>query len=127
MTQVVCEAYLVGWFGEERKGKKMAKISCNYRGGTDNFFMRPLEGVTLTVDSDAMAIMGYYDRIRVPMPKAEGTDYRASKQKPPFAKRTNGITIVQPDGPSFTIDGHMIRSDSHFIIIMFIFEICVFI
>ncbi|RWR77716.1 primary amine oxidase [Cinnamomum micranthum f. kanehirae] len=109
MTQVVCEIYLVGWFGEVRKGKRMAKITCNYRGGTDNFFMRPLEGVTVTVDLDAMAITGYYDRIRVPIPKAEGTDYRASKQKPPFAKPTNGITVVQPDGPSFTIDGHMIR------------------
>ncbi|RWR77717.1 primary amine oxidase [Cinnamomum micranthum f. kanehirae] len=109
MTQVVCHAYSVGWFGEEREGKRMAKISCNYRGGTDNFFMRPLEGVTVTVDLDAMAILGYYDRIRVPMPKAEGTDYRASKQKPPFAKRTNGMTVVQPHGRSFTIDGHMIR------------------
>ncbi|RWR77715.1 Copper amine oxidase [Cinnamomum micranthum f. kanehirae] len=109
ITQVVCETFLPGWFGEERKGKRMAKVMCYYRGGTDNFFMRPLEGVTVTVDLDAMAIMGYYDRIRVPMPKAEGTDYRASKQKPPFAKRTNGITVVQPDGPSFTIDGHMIR------------------
>ncbi|XXG56451.1 hypothetical protein AAC387_Pa03g3859 [Persea americana] len=109
LTQVVCESFLVGWFGEERRGKRMAKIMCYYRGGTDNFYMRPLEGVTVTVDLDAMAIMGYYDRIRVPMPKAEGTDYRASKQKPPFAKRTNGITVVQPDGPSFTIDGHMIR------------------
>lgn len=124
VAQVVCEAFLIGWFGEKRKERRMARILCYYRGGTDNIYMRPLEGVTVTVDLDAMAVSGFNDRIRVPMPKAEGTDYRASKQRPPFAPRTNGVTVVQPNGPSFTINGHMIRFAFLFIIyIIVLFEI----
>lgn len=112
IAKVVCETFLVGWFGE-RKEKRVAKIRCFYRHGTDNIYMRPLQGVLVTVDLDEIVILGFKDRIRTPMPKAEGTDYRASKQRPPFAPRTNGMTIVQPDGPSFTIDGHMIRLSFH--------------
>ncbi|KAE8077022.1 hypothetical protein FH972_015631 [Carpinus fangiana] len=45
----------------------------------------------------------------VPVPKAEGTDYRASTQQPPFGPHPNGATFGQPDGPGFKIDGHNIR------------------
>ena len=62
------------------------------------------------VDLDEMKIVEYNDRLRVPMPKAEGTKYRESKQKPPFGPRLNGAALVQPDGPGFKIDGHTVRS-----------------
>lgn len=45
----------------------------------------------------------------VPMPKAAGTDYRASVQKPPFGARLSAVTVEQPDGPSFEIHGHSVR------------------
>jgi hypothetical protein len=72
--------------------------------------VRPLEGITLVVDLDEMKIVEYYDRFIVLVPKAEGTDYRASKQKPPFGPRLNGAALVQLDGPGFKIDGHTVRS-----------------
>ncbi|GMY27430.1 amine oxidase [copper-containing] alpha 2, peroxisomal-like [Fagus crenata] len=55
-----------------------------------------------------MKIVEYYDRFIVPVPKAEGTNYRASKQKPPFSPLLNGAALVQPDGPGFKIDGHTV-------------------
>ncbi|MGV7994865.1 hypothetical protein PJP12_29795, partial [Mycobacterium kansasii] len=70
---------------------------------------RPLEGITLIVDYDAMEITEYSDRLRIPVPKADGTDYRASVQKPPFPPESKYITVVQPDGRSFEINGHMVR------------------
>lgn len=45
----------------------------------------------------------------IPVPKADGTDYRESEQKPPFGPQLKGIAFVQLDGPNFVIDGHSIR------------------
>ncbi|GMY27428.1 amine oxidase [copper-containing] alpha 2, peroxisomal-like [Fagus crenata] len=107
LSDVVCSDYSVGWFGEV-ESKRVLKLLCFYIDGSVNLYVRPLEGITLVVDLDEMKIVEYYDRFIVPVPKAEGTDYRASKQKPPFGPRLNGAALVQPDGPGFKIDGHMV-------------------
>ena len=62
----------------------------------------------MTVDLEEMEITGFWDRITVPMLKADGTDYRELEQKPPFGPHLNGITVVQLDGPSFQIEGHRV-------------------
>lgn len=89
--------------------KRIVKVQCFYLDGSLNYYMRPVEGVIVIVDLDEMKIVGFRDRYRVPMPKASGTEYRASKLKPPLLPPLNGIKMVQPDGPSFKIDGHSIR------------------
>ncbi|CAL5416095.1 unnamed protein product [Camellia sinensis] len=107
LEEVVCGSFTVGWFGEERTNR-VVRVMCYYLDGTVNLYMRPIEGMTVTVDLEMMKIKGYYDRLMVPVPKGEGTDYRGSKQKPPFGPSVERI-VLQPDGPSFTIDGHIIR------------------
>ncbi|KAB2625397.1 primary amine oxidase-like [Pyrus ussuriensis x Pyrus communis] len=107
LSDVVCATLTVGWFGEEHS-RRAIKILSFYKEGTANVYMRPLEGVSLLVDLDEMKIVEYYDRSRLPMPKAEGTEYRLSKQKPPFGPPLNGFVIEQPNGPGFKIDGHQI-------------------
>ncbi|XP_077210263.1 primary amine oxidase 1-like [Tasmannia lanceolata] len=109
IDEVVCESYSVGWFGYEGKQRRVTKVLCFYRGGTDNIYVLPLEGITLVVDYDEMKIVEYSDRLRPPVPNPAGTDYRASKQKPPFGPKTKPVTVVQPNGRSFKINGHMIR------------------
>ncbi|KAF8392470.1 hypothetical protein HHK36_022812 [Tetracentron sinense] len=109
LAEVVCESFSVGWFGERRRSKRVLKILCFYLDGTENLYVRPLEGITVVVDLDDMKITEYYDRFVVPVPKADGTEYQASKQKPPFGQRPKAITVVQPDGPGFKIDGHTVR------------------
>ncbi|XP_048134716.1 primary amine oxidase 2-like isoform X2 [Rhodamnia argentea] len=80
---------------------------CSYLDGTVNLYMRPEEGVTVAVDLDEMRIVGFVDRVTVPVPKPNGTDYSGlQKRVGPALKR---IGLVQPDGPSFAVDGHMIR------------------
>ncbi|KAL7177927.1 hypothetical protein ACSBR2_031146 [Camellia fascicularis] len=108
LEEVVCGSFTVGWFGEERT-KRVVRVMCYYLDGTVNLYMRAIEGITVTVDLEMMKIKGYYDRLMVPVPKGEGTDYRGSKQKPPFGPSVERIAVLQPDGPSFTIDGHTIR------------------
>ncbi|KAH7858922.1 hypothetical protein Vadar_029429 [Vaccinium darrowii] len=108
LSDVVCSTSIVGWFGEAETSR-ILKIPCFYIDGTVNLYMRPLEGITVVVDIDEMKITGYYDRFRVPVPKAGGTDYRASEQKPPFSPQLRTLATMQPDGPGFEIDGHTIR------------------
>lgn len=107
--EVTCGCFTVGWYGQEaRKVGRAVKVMCYYLDGTVNLYMRPVEGVTVTVDLDEMRIVGFVDRVTVPVPKADGTDYSGSqKQVGPALKP---IGVVQPEGPSFTVDGHMIRS-----------------
>ena len=109
LSEVVCSTYTIGWFGE-LKSKRVLKLLCFYIDGTVNLYVRPVEGITLVVDLDEMKIVEYNDRLIVPVPKAEGTEYRESKQKPPFGPHLNGADLVQPDGPGFKIDGHTVRS-----------------
>lgn len=113
LEEVVCESFSVGWYGEEeekgKNNKRIVKVMCYYMNGTVNLFMRPIEGIRMTVDLDEMKIIGFQDRVTVPVPKADETEFRESKIKPPFRQSLKAITVVQPDGPSFTIDGHMIR------------------
>lgn len=114
MDDVLCAVFPVGWFGGEAT-TRVAKMLCFVAGGTANFYARPIEGVTMVVDLDAMAIVEYKDRVRYPVPKAEGTDYRAGKTgKPPFAvpEPAPGV-VVQPNGSGVHIDGHVVRYVRH--------------
>ncbi|KAA8527605.1 hypothetical protein F0562_035000 [Nyssa sinensis] len=109
LEEVGCGSFSVGWYGEKRKTNRVVKVMCYYLDGSVGIYMRPIEGITTIVDLDEMKITGYSDRLMVPVPKADGTDFRGSKQKPPFPPRLKEITVFQPKGPSFTISGHSIR------------------
>ncbi|KAI3469563.1 hypothetical protein Pfo_026226 [Paulownia fortunei] len=108
LEEVVCMSFTVGWYGEERS-RRVVRVMCYYLDGTVNLYMRPIEGITVTVDLDEMKIIGYRDRIMVPVPKADGTDYRESMQSAPSSSSVEGAAVLQPDGPSFTLDGHILR------------------
>ncbi|PIN08183.1 Copper amine oxidase [Handroanthus impetiginosus] len=109
VSKVLCEAFTIGWYGEKNT-KRVVTIMCYYNDGTTlNFYMRPIEGIKATVNLDQMKIVDYHDRLMIPVPKADGTDYRESVQNPPFDTRIKGMTILQPDGPSFTLDGNHVR------------------
>ncbi|POO02190.1 Copper amine oxidase [Trema orientale] len=112
IEEVTCGSFTVGWYGQRSTvltSSRVVKVMCYCFGGTVNLYMRPIEGVTATVDLDEMAIIEFRDRLLVAIPKADGTDYRESVQKPPFGPRLKPISVVQPEGPSFTIDGHSIK------------------
>ena len=112
---VACGVLSRGWFGSAQPaygGALVAKMQCVVTGGgeeTANFYARPLEGVTLAVDLDRMAVVGYEDRVVRPVPEAEGTDYRADKVGPPFTgPATVPGVVLQPEGRGFHIDGRVV-------------------
>ncbi|XP_074576823.1 amine oxidase [copper-containing] alpha 3, peroxisomal-like [Curcuma longa] len=111
LSDVVCSTFSIGWFGGEERwaGRRVIVVQCFVAAGTANFYARPLEGVTVVVDLDAMEIVEYEDREVLPVPTAEGTEYRAAEQRPPFGPETKPGAVVQPEGRGFEVDGLMIR------------------
>ncbi|XP_038724195.1 primary amine oxidase 2-like isoform X2 [Tripterygium wilfordii] len=108
ISDVVCSYYGVGWFGE-KNSKPAVKVPCYYADGSVNIYLRPIEGITIVVDTEEMKITEYRDRIRPPVPKAEGTEYQTSKLKQPFGPLLNGAAAMKLDDPGFSIDGHTVR------------------
>ena len=108
-SEVVCSTQSIGWFGEE-KTKRKVKIPCFYSNGTVNLYLRPIEGISITVDLEEMKISEYNDRFVTSLPKAEGTEYRATKVRPPFPPRLNGAPPTPPGKKGFKIDGNTVRS-----------------
>ncbi|CAA0812296.1 Copper amine oxidase family protein [Striga hermonthica] len=108
LSEVLCEAFTIGWYGEKNT-KRVVQVMCYYVDGTINFYMRPIEGIMATVDLDLMKIVGYHDRQMIPVAKGDGVEYVESKQGPLYDNRIKGMTILQQDGPSFTLDGNNVR------------------
>ncbi|KAL0376624.1 UNVERIFIED_CONTAM: Primary amine oxidase 1 [Sesamum calycinum] len=58
---------------------------------TDN---RPIEGISLLIDVEAMQVIRYMDRLNAPLPKAKGTDFQSQKPNSVFCNGNNSkITI----------------------------------
>lgn len=79
---------------------------------TANFYMRPIEGLTVIVDMDTNEVVEISDNGKdIPIPKASDTDYRFFAQKNLHKiKPMNPISIEQPKGPSFQVENkHMVK------------------
>ncbi|WP_232663356.1 primary-amine oxidase [Pseudonocardia sp. TRM90224] len=76
----------------------------------ENGYARPVEGLIVEVDLDAGEVVDVIDHGVVPLPTEPGN------YAPPWAQeRRDGvrpIEITQPEGPSFTVDGHAVRWQS---------------
>lgn len=111
-SDLVCISPSSGWFGPDEEGRRIIKIQCASSQGTANFFMRPIEGLTVTVDIDRKKVVRISDTGRkIPVPAGTNTEYRyTAQEKPPEMELINPISMEQPKGPSFTVeDGHMVK------------------
>jgi primary-amine oxidase len=92
---------------EEQGSRRLARVLAYVRpdeGG--NAYARPLEGIFGLVDVRTGELVFFEDRDPVPLP-AETGEFRADR----IAMRDDvrPIHISQPEGPSFTVDGHDVR------------------
>ncbi len=72
----------------------------------DNPYSRPLYGLVAVVDLDEMRVAARRrPRPGTPLPSASGGDYRDGGGRP-YRADQRPIEITQPQGPSFTLDGH---------------------
>ncbi|XP_057976874.1 amine oxidase [copper-containing] gamma 1-like [Malania oleifera] len=112
LADLACLPISSGWFGKAEEKRRIIKVQCYSMKDTANFYMRPIEGLTVLLDMDTKEVVEISDQGRnVPIPKAGNTDYRYSAMEPNREmKLLNPISIEQPKGPSFTIeDGHWVK------------------
>jgi primary-amine oxidase len=72
----------------------------------DNGYARPIEGVVVFVDLATREVLEVEDHGVVPIPADKGSYF--PEDNAPARAGLQPLEIVQPDGPSFTLDGHAI-------------------
>uniref|UniRef100_A0A0A0KR49 Amine oxidase n=1 Tax=Cucumis sativus TaxID=3659 RepID=A0A0A0KR49_CUCSA len=101
-----------GWFGKEEEGRRIVKLQFYSIQGTSNYYMRPIEGLTVTVDLNKQEVVKVADTGKgIPIPRSTNTEYQYNGEtEPPEIKKINPISIEQPKGPSFTVEnGYIVK------------------
>ena len=81
----------------------------------DNGYARPVEGLVVEFDLDTMTVLDVLDTGVVPLPLFPGNYYPELMVEPgnvpafsELRPEPRTIAITQPDGPSFSVDGHAV-------------------
>lgn len=112
LADVACLPLSLGWYGKSEENRRLIKVQCFSAKDTVNFYMRPIEGLTILIDMDTKEVIEITDKGRdIPIPKADNTDYRYSQRSVNQRMNLiNPISIEQPKGPSFVIeDNHLVK------------------
>ncbi len=72
-----------------------------------NGYARPLEGLLGVVDMGAGEVLEVIDEGVVPIPPSSGSYY--PEHNGPLREDLKPISITQPEGPSFTVEGNLVR------------------
>jgi len=108
-SKVQLDPWPAGTFGvAHEEGRRITRVLSYYReSNEDNGYARPVEGVIAYVDLATGEVLEVEDHGVVPLPPERGSYFPADNQ--PLRADLRPLEITQPDGPSFTIDGNLIR------------------
>ena len=108
VESVMVDIWSAGNFGTADTEGRVAKGLSWYRHGpTDNGYARPVEGLVALVDLNAMAVIRVDDHGIVPLAAKDG-NYSADDVGP-LREDLRPFEVVQPEGPSFEVDGFGVR------------------
>jgi primary-amine oxidase len=107
--QVQIDPWPTGNFGRAiEEDRRITRCLSYYREApTDNGYARPVEGVIATVDGARGEVLEVVDYGVVPIPAETGSYYPEDHQ--PTRPGLRPLEIVQPEGPSFTVESNLIR------------------
>lgn len=92
---------------EKALGHRLLRGLAYLSEGNKNPYAHPVEGVVALVDANTRQVVDLVDTGVVPVSAAKG-DFDAASV-PPARAGLKPLTISQPDGPSFTRNGHEVR------------------
>ncbi len=92
---------------EKKTGHRLLRALAYVVEGNKNPYAHPVEGVVALLDANTRKIIDLVDSGIVPVSKAPGDFDEASN--PPARPGLKPLVISQPQGPSYTINGHEIR------------------
>ncbi|MGH8959804.1 MAG: primary-amine oxidase, partial [Jatrophihabitantaceae bacterium] len=110
LTKVHVDPWMVGNFGapEEQGRRVVASLSYYREDSGDNPYARPVEGVIAYVDLGTETVTRVIDVDPVVPVPADPGRYDAYSVGP-LRKDIKALDVIQPDGPSFSINGNEIR------------------
>ena len=103
---VQVDPFSAGNFGyPEEQGRRLVRAVAYWRGGPkDNGYAHPIEGVVAVVDLIGGRILTLVDDpVAIPIPRKPRNYHREAL--PPARTDLKKLHIIQPDGPSFVVDG----------------------
>ena len=105
---VMVDPWSAGNYGiAEEEGVRLSRALCWVKANpTDNGYARPIEGVIPVVDLNKMEVIRVEDYGVVPLPPKDG-NYTPEYVKN-YRQDLKPLEIVQPEGPSFSVNGHEI-------------------
>jgi primary-amine oxidase len=106
---VMVDIWSAGNYGsEEDRTMRLARPLCFLRmDPTDNGYAKPIEGLRPVVDLNAMKVIRVEEYGHWPLPPQQ-SNYSADRMKG-FRKDIKPLEIMQPDGPSFDVEGYQVR------------------
>ena len=106
---VMVDIWTAGHYGaDEESTIRLARPLCFVRTDeTDNGYAHPIEGLRPVVDLNAMKVLRVEEFEFTPIPPEPG-NYRADKVKT-FRTGLKPLEIVQPEGPSFIVNGYEVN------------------
>jgi primary-amine oxidase len=108
LTFIDCGGGPPGYFGiPEEEGRRIAYVGCYDARQVRNLWTRTIEGLTVVYDMTEREVLRVVDDGVVPVPETVA-DYDDAALGPLDAPLPP-ITITQPLGPGFTIDGHNVE------------------
>jgi primary-amine oxidase len=106
-STVVCFGNSPGYFGTpEEQGRRLLRIVCMNRHDVWEPDSRPIEGLVVVWDANEKKVVRVIDTGAVPIPHAPGNFDTASVG--PLREIPTPISLQQPMGPSFRVEGHEI-------------------
>jgi primary-amine oxidase len=110
------DPWAAGYDIEDPRGRRLIRPLTFVRSREDdNGYARPVEGLIVLVDLDRMEVIDVRDHGVVPLPEKAGNyvpelmfddDNRPAHTQ--LRDDVRPIEIAQPEGPSFTVDGHAV-------------------
>lgn len=104
---VMVDIWSAGYYGgqDQDYGKRLTRPLCFLRSdATDNGYARPIEGIRPVVDLNTMTVIRIEEYGVWPLPP-ESANYSADRVGP-LRTGIKPLVITQPEGPSFTLEGH---------------------
>ncbi len=105
---IMVDIWSAGYYGhEEEKNMRLTRPLCFVHSDkTDNGYARPIEGLRPVVNIDTMEVIRVENYGHVPLPPNAG-NYAADRVQN-LRKDIKPLEIVQPEGPSFQVNGYQV-------------------
>jgi primary-amine oxidase len=106
---VMVDIWSAGNYGsEEDRAIRLARPLCFLRSDpTDNGYAKPIEGLRPVVDLNSMKVIRVEEYGYWPLPPQQ-CNYAADRRND-FRRDIKPLEIVQPEGPSFEVEGYQVR------------------